>query len=118
MTERPCRAVLRCASVSLPTRLTVPVRWDQQGIGIPDPDRGLGARERLQRLPSVTDEAGTLVARNLPFVMYRVDVKRSGSALYSRVVESSVSDFKSNCESNYQGDYTTHLGWHTLRGCW
>src|ERR1700687_4879096 len=35
----------------------------------------------------VTDEAGTLVARNLPFGMYRVDVKRSGFALYSRVVE-------------------------------
>jgi hypothetical protein len=35
----------------------------------------------------VTDEAGTLVARNLPFGMYRVDVKRSGFNLYSHVVE-------------------------------
>ena len=30
----------------------------------------------------VTDEAGTLAARNLPFGVYRVEVKRSGFALY------------------------------------
>jgi len=35
----------------------------------------------------VTDEAGTLVARTLPFGIYRVDVKRSGFALYSSLVE-------------------------------
>jgi hypothetical protein len=35
----------------------------------------------------VTDEAGTLVARNLAFGVYRVDVKRSGFALYSSVIE-------------------------------
>ena len=35
----------------------------------------------------VTDEAGTLVARNLAFGVYRVDVKRSGFALYSGVIE-------------------------------
>lgn len=35
----------------------------------------------------VTDEAGALVARNLPFGLYRVDVTRSGFAFYSRVVE-------------------------------
>ena len=35
----------------------------------------------------VTDEAGALVARNLPFGLYRVDVRRSGFAFYSRVVE-------------------------------
>jgi outer membrane cobalamin receptor len=35
----------------------------------------------------VTDQAGALVARNLPFGMYRVDAKRPGFALYSSVVE-------------------------------
>ena len=35
----------------------------------------------------VTDEAGILVARNLPFGVYHVEVKRSGFALYSSVVE-------------------------------
>ncbi|MGA9814285.1 MAG: TonB-dependent receptor [Terriglobales bacterium] len=35
----------------------------------------------------VTDEAGILVARNLPFGVYHVEVKRSGFALYSNVVE-------------------------------
>ncbi len=35
----------------------------------------------------VTDEAGTLAARNLPFGIYRVDVKRPGFALYQSVVE-------------------------------
>lgn len=35
----------------------------------------------------VTDEAGALAARNLPFGLYRVDVRRSGFASYSRVVE-------------------------------
>jgi hypothetical protein len=35
----------------------------------------------------VTDDVGTLVARNLPFGMYRIEVKRSGFALYSSVVE-------------------------------
>ena len=35
----------------------------------------------------VADEAGTLVARNLAFGVYRVDVKRSGFALYSGVIE-------------------------------
>jgi outer membrane cobalamin receptor len=35
----------------------------------------------------VTDEAGLLVARNLPFGLYRVDVKRSGFAFFSRMVE-------------------------------
>ena len=35
----------------------------------------------------VTDQAGALVARNLPFGMYHVDAKRPGFALYSSVVE-------------------------------
>ena len=35
----------------------------------------------------VTDEAGSLVARNLPFGVYRVDLKRPGFAFSSRVVE-------------------------------
>jgi hypothetical protein len=35
----------------------------------------------------VTDQAGALVARKLPFGMYRVDAKRPGFALYSSVVE-------------------------------
>jgi hypothetical protein len=35
----------------------------------------------------VTDEAGTLAPRNLPFGIYRVDVKRPGFALYQSVVE-------------------------------
>jgi len=35
----------------------------------------------------ITDQAGSLVARNLPFGMYRVDAKRPGFALYSSVVE-------------------------------
>jgi outer membrane cobalamin receptor len=35
----------------------------------------------------VTDEAGLLVARNLPFGLYRVDVKRPGFAFFSRMVE-------------------------------
>ena len=35
----------------------------------------------------VTDEAGTLAARNLPFGIYRVDVKRLGFALYQSVVQ-------------------------------
>lgn len=35
----------------------------------------------------VTDEAGVLVARHLPFGLYRVDVKRSGFAFFSRMVE-------------------------------
>ena len=35
----------------------------------------------------VTDETGVLVARNLPFGVYHVEVKRSGFALYSGVVE-------------------------------
>ncbi len=35
----------------------------------------------------VTDQAGALAARTLPFGMYRIDVKRSGFAPYSRVVE-------------------------------
>ena len=34
-----------------------------------------------------TDEAGILVARNLPFGVYRLEVKRSGFALYSGAVE-------------------------------
>ena len=34
-----------------------------------------------------TDQAGALVARKLPFGMYRVDAKRPGFALYSSVVE-------------------------------
>lgn len=34
-----------------------------------------------------TDEAGNLVARNLPFGVYRLDVKRAGFAFYSGVVE-------------------------------
>jgi outer membrane cobalamin receptor len=35
----------------------------------------------------VTDEAGILVARNLPFGVYHVEVKRPGFALYSSVIE-------------------------------
>ena len=35
----------------------------------------------------VTDEAGILVARNLPFGVYHLEVKRSGFALYSGAVE-------------------------------
>jgi outer membrane cobalamin receptor len=35
----------------------------------------------------VTDQAGTLAARNLPFGLYRVDVRRPGFAAYSSVVE-------------------------------
>jgi outer membrane cobalamin receptor len=35
----------------------------------------------------VTDQAGALVARDLPFGMYRIDAKRPGFALYSSVVE-------------------------------
>ncbi len=35
----------------------------------------------------VTDEAGILVARNLPFGVYHLEVKRSGFALYSDAVE-------------------------------
>ena len=35
----------------------------------------------------VTDETGVLVARNLPFGVYHVEVKRAGFALYSGVVE-------------------------------
>jgi outer membrane cobalamin receptor len=35
----------------------------------------------------VTDQAGSLAARNLPFGLYRVDVRRPGFAAYSRVVE-------------------------------
>jgi len=35
----------------------------------------------------VTDEAGILVARNLPFGVYRIEVKRPGFAVYSSVVE-------------------------------
>ncbi len=35
----------------------------------------------------LTDQAGAVVARNLPFGMYRVDAKRPGFALYSSVVE-------------------------------
>jgi hypothetical protein len=35
----------------------------------------------------VTDQAGALVARTLPFGMYRVEVKRPGFAVYSSVVE-------------------------------
>ena len=35
----------------------------------------------------VTDQAGALVARNLPFGLYRVEVKRPGFGLYSNVVE-------------------------------
>jgi outer membrane cobalamin receptor len=35
----------------------------------------------------VTDEAGILVARSLPFGVYHLEVKRSGFALYSSVVE-------------------------------
>ena len=34
-----------------------------------------------------TDEAGILVARNLPFGVYHLEVKRSGFALYSGAVE-------------------------------
>ena len=34
-----------------------------------------------------TDQAGTLVKRNLPFGLYRVDVRRPGFAPYSSVVE-------------------------------
>lgn len=35
----------------------------------------------------VTDEAGILVARNFPFGVYHLEVKRSGFALYSSAVE-------------------------------
>ena len=34
----------------------------------------------------VTDEAGILVARNLPFGVYHLEVKRSGFALYSGAI--------------------------------
>ena len=35
----------------------------------------------------ITDQAGALVARNLPFGLYRIDVRRAGFAPYSSVVE-------------------------------
>jgi hypothetical protein len=59
---------------------------DPTGLGLQTSVELVSAANQF-RQSYVTDEAGTLVARNLAFGVYRVDVKRSGFALYSGVIE-------------------------------
>src|SRR5450631_4012945 len=59
---------------------------DPAGLGLQTSVELLSEANQFRR-SYVTDEAGILVARNLPFGVYRVDVKRSGFAFYSRTVE-------------------------------
>jgi len=59
---------------------------DPTGLGL-QASAELVSEANQFRQSYVTDQAGTLAVRNLPFGLYRIEVKRLGFAPYSSVVE-------------------------------